>query len=38
VAQVLPDGELLAYEHESAFIDGWGLMIYDVASGRDRCA
>jgi hypothetical protein len=34
VAQVSPDGELLAYEHGSAFIDGWGLMIYDVASGK----
>ncbi len=34
VAQVSPDGELLAYEHGSAFIDGWGLMIYDVATGK----
>lgn len=34
VAQVSPDGELLAYEHGSAFIYGWGLMIYDVASGK----
>jgi hypothetical protein len=33
VAQVSPDGELLAYEHGSAFIDGWGLMIYHVATG-----
>lgn len=34
VAQVSPDGELLAYEHGSAFIDGWGLIIYDVATGK----
>lgn len=34
VAQVSPDGELLAYEHGSAFIDGWGLMIYHVATGK----
>lgn len=33
VAQVSPDGELLAYEHGSAFIDGWGLMICRVATG-----
>lgn len=33
VVQVSPDGELLAYEHESAF-GGRELLIYDVATGK----
>lgn len=33
VAQVSPDGELLAYEHGAAFV-GWELMIYNVATGK----
>jgi Tol biopolymer transport system component len=33
VAQVSPDGRLLAYEHEAAF-SGWELIVYDVATGK----
>lgn len=33
VAQVSPDGELLAYEHAQAFV-GWELMIYNVATEK----
>jgi hypothetical protein len=33
VAQISPDGELLAYEHGAAFV-GWELIIYDVATGE----
>lgn len=33
VAQVSPDGELLAYEHAEAFV-GWELVIYNVATGK----
>jgi Tol biopolymer transport system component len=33
VAQISPDGKLLAYEHEAAFA-GWELMIYNVATGK----
>ncbi|HEY4778135.1 MAG TPA: hypothetical protein VIH47_00895 [Solirubrobacterales bacterium] len=33
VAQVSPDGKLLAYEHEEAFV-GWELVIYNVETGK----
>jgi Tol biopolymer transport system component len=33
VAQVSPDGKLLAYEHKEAFV-GWELMIYNVETGK----
>lgn len=33
VAQVSPDGSLVAYQHGAAFT-GWKLMLYDVAAGE----